>query len=200
MLARIMRLYLIVDFRKLTVQPPPSPVYLLDWIPPSAAARMSPIFLPPSDGLDLITIVEQAWGKDAMACVYSEWDTPQVLAHLRVAARGQYHPTVIPKPEHMLGFCNPSSLRPLIANCTPKFARHLFSGIGAILIESESPETWDLLAGIGFSVKLADVQDPAVRQLFGHDDLMAPRRRAKRPSTLLGRRRSKTEEFRGDHR
>jgi pSer/pThr/pTyr-binding forkhead associated (FHA) protein len=194
MLMRTMRLYVVVDSRKLPA-PPPNPVYLADWIPQSAAARLSPMILPPSDGFDAIALVEETWGKDAMACFFSDWDAPRVLAHLRISARGQHGPNAIPKPDHMFGLCSPSLLRPLLATCTKRFARHLFQGVGAVLIEGESRANWDLRAGVGFSVRLAGIQDKALQNLFGHDEAMPPRRRAKRPSTLLGHSRAKSKRF-----
>lgn len=151
-LAKVVPLSLLVNFSKLGLRPPaqPQPVYLFDWIPMPIVTQLSPVFVAAETTIESkLELIEQAWGQDAVVLIYSKWDAARLLPHLRTVARGQDAADAAPIPKHMLGACYPSMIGPVVSNSDPEFARFLFSGIDALLVESPS-STWDLLAPSNF--------------------------------------------------
>ncbi|MGO9109807.1 MAG: FHA domain-containing protein [Thermoguttaceae bacterium] len=150
-------LYMIVDVVKLGLRPPVKPVYLLDWLPRQVAPSMSPVFLPVAQSDDLAALLERAWGNDALVFVASHREPAQVLATLRLAARGAYHPTIPPVADHMLGSCRPSVLSEVFERCSPQYARFVFSTVELFFWECPTEERWQALALGQFSCVLEEL-------------------------------------------
>ncbi|MGO9108726.1 MAG: FHA domain-containing protein [Thermoguttaceae bacterium] len=188
-------LSVIVDPVKFPVRLPLGPNYLLDSLSPALAQRLSPIFISASDGVDLLSLVEQAWGKDALVCIFSNLDAPQLLAELREAARGEH--TMTAASEHILRSCRPSRLAPLVAASSPQFAEFLYSRIDALLIEPQSSEYWEVMARTEFGTVLEELgwieQRPAPSNKLSLRGDLKPSRHEKevaadhRPSATPGR-------------
>ena len=147
-LAKIVPLSLLVNYSKLGLRPPaePQPVYLFDWIPMPIVTQLSPVFVSSETPIEtMLPLIEQGWGQDSVVLIFSKWEAPALLAHLRIATRGLSEATGTPIPKHMFGACYPSMIEPVVSNSDPEFAQFLFSGLDAILVESPSTE-WSLLA------------------------------------------------------
>jgi hypothetical protein len=149
--------YLIVDFRNLGSPPPEqivTPQYLFDWLDPVAAPLASPVVVGQDDLLDWPNLIRQAWGKDAVICLFSRQEKPALLEHLRRSLRAK------PKREDMsggmLGFCWPSVMAMLLAHGPPALVRQLLAGIDAVLVElPDLPETWQVYGEAGVADLLA---------------------------------------------
>jgi hypothetical protein len=146
LLSRSLTAYLIVDFRNLGIPPPEEltqPDYLFDWLDPEVAAMVSPVFVSQTDLLTWPELVGQGWGNDAVVCLFSAQDKPELLAHLREAVRVKGK-----QPDQggaILGYCWPGVMSMLLAHNTPSFVNHLIAGIDAVLVEfADLPETWQL--------------------------------------------------------
>jgi len=146
LLNRSLGVYLLVDFRKLEAPVPEElaqPDYLFDWLDPEVVAMLSPVVVSQADLLTWPELVTQAWGQDAVICLFSKLDKLTLLAHLRdtVRVKGK-------RPEQgggILGYCWPSVMSMLLAHNTPGFVGRLLTGIDAVLVEfADLPETWQL--------------------------------------------------------
>ena len=73
--------YLVVDFKRLG-QPPPqglSPFeFLFDWFEPKVAVGVSPLLIAAEDMTVWTSLIEAAWGKDALVCFFSEQEPAKV--------------------------------------------------------------------------------------------------------------------------
>lgn len=146
LLARQISLYLIVDFRKLG-QPPPDTLrersYLFSWLPAEAAAAVSPLVMAASEIGQWPDLVAQGWGSDALICLFSRQDKPDLVAHLQDAAcvKGRKGDA----SSGMLGFCWPSVMAMLLAYGQPALVRRVLAGMDAVLIElPDLPDTWQV--------------------------------------------------------
>jgi len=146
LLNRSFGVYLLVDFRKLEAPPPDElaePDYLFNWLDPELAGMLSPVVVSQTDLLTWPELVTQAWGSDAVICLFSNQDKSTLLSHLRNIVRVKAK-----RPEQgggILGYCWPSIMSMLLAHNTPGFVGRLLTGIDAVLVEfADLPETWQL--------------------------------------------------------
>jgi hypothetical protein len=139
-------LHLIVDPRKIEPKPaePPGTVdYLFNWIPPEVAALASPIVLSADQFGDWPSLVEQGWGNDAVVCLFSHYDKPSLLEHLRQCLRAK--PKQTDMSAGIVGYCWPGVLSMILAHGMHNFVGSFFTGIDAVLIElPDLPEVWQL--------------------------------------------------------
>ena len=146
-------LYLIVDFNRLESAPPvdlASMDFLFDWMPESAIASRSPVLLGPVAGGPELELVDQAWGEDAVICIFSRQQKGALLAQLRAALRTG--------ADSMLGYCWPSVLGPLLSFYNKPFIQKFMTGIDSILVEfADLPETWQVFANADFEKELANL-------------------------------------------
>ena len=157
-------LYLIVDFHRIENVPPlalSEMDFLFDWIPESVIAANSPVLLGPIEDPARLALIDQAWGEDAVVCIFSRQQKPALLAQLRAALRSG--------SDAVLGYCWPSVLGPLLSFFTKKFIQQFMTGIDAILVEfADLPETWQVFARPDFASSLEKLglkqvaEEPAV--------------------------------------
>ncbi len=157
LLCQSLPVYLIVDFRNLGSPPPEqlvTPQYLFDWLDPLAAPLASPVVVGQDDLLDWPKLIREAWGKDAVICLFSRQEKQALLEHLQRSLRAK------PKRDDMsggmLGFCWPSVMAMLLAHGPPALVRQLLAGIDAVLVElPDLPETWQVYGEAGVADLLA---------------------------------------------
>jgi hypothetical protein len=150
-------LHLIVDLRKIEPKPadlPIPPDYLFDWIPPQAAALASPLVVSAGEYAEWPAIIEQAWGNDAVICLFSHYDKPSLMEHLRQCLRAK------PKQEDMtagiVGYCWPGVMSMLLAHGMQNFVRNFFTGIDAVFLElPDLPDCWQVY-GPGNTAKMIE--------------------------------------------
>jgi hypothetical protein len=137
-------LHLIVDPRKSEVKPaePPAAVdYLFNWLPPEAAALASPIVISAGQYTDWPVLVEGGWGNDAVVCLFSRYDKPSLMEHLRHCLRAK--PKQADLSAGIVGYCWPGVMSMLLAHGMRNFVGNFFTGIDAVLIElPDLPEIW----------------------------------------------------------
>lgn len=138
--------YAIVDFRRLEMesdeQSAAAPT-LLDGLPPEALAAVSPRIIALGNAQPLI---EQGWGKDGLAIVYSRSDPESVVAQLKMAS--SYDPgTRRSQPGRgMLAFHWPSIGRMLLEHTPPAALQGMLGDvIEGLLYEGLAPTVWQLL-------------------------------------------------------
>ena len=152
LLAQEYPLYVIANFKKLEKPVPEdlaSPEYLMSWLPKESREAYSPMILSASDGVDLFSLIEEAWGKDAVVSVCSRQERPKLLLNFRRNAGT---------------FCRPDILRPQMNAAASEYVENLFSGIDAVLLEGDSPEQWTVFSRSEFNQtleKLGFVRAPA---------------------------------------
>ncbi|MCC6127142.1 MAG: FHA domain-containing protein [Pirellulales bacterium] len=150
-------LHLIVDRRKIEAQPPGPPGvedYLFNWIPPEAAALASPVVVSAAAYAEWPAIVELGWGKDAVVTLFSRYDKPGLMEHLRNCLRAK--PQQADPSAGIVGYCWPGVMSMLLAQGMHHFVRSFFTGIEAVLIElPDLPEIWQFF-GPTSSAKLLD--------------------------------------------
>ncbi len=139
-------LHLIIDPKKIE-GPPPEPRgvfdYLFNWLPPEAAALASPIILSAEQFAEWPSLVEQGWGSDAVICLFSRYDKPNLLEHLRQCLRAK--PKQADPSAGIVGYCWPGVMSMLLAHGMHNFAGNFFTGIDAVLIElPDLPDVWQL--------------------------------------------------------
>jgi hypothetical protein len=139
-------LHLIVDPRKAGGQPiePAAAVdYLFNWIPPETAALASPLVVSAERFGDWPALVEQGWGNDAVICLFSRYDKPSLLEHLRHCLRAKPKQTDL--SAGIVGYCWPGVMSMLLAHGMHGFVGSFFTGIDAVLLElPDLPEVWQL--------------------------------------------------------
>jgi pSer/pThr/pTyr-binding forkhead associated (FHA) protein len=150
-------LHLIVDPRKIEAKPPELLAradYLFNWIPPEAAALASPIVVSAAEYADWPALVEQGWGNDAVVGLFSRYDKPGLLEHLRNCLRAK--PKQADLSAGIVGYCWPGVMSMLLAHGMHNFVQNFFTGIDAVLIElPDLPEIWQFYGPSG-AVKMID--------------------------------------------
>jgi len=140
--------HLIVDFHKLGSPRPAeleAPNYLFDWLDTSVADLVSPIVVSQDEYLSWPNLIDEGWGNDAVVCLFSRQEKPQLLEHLRQALHkgpgdGQ--------GGGIVGYCWPSVLGPLLSYSRPQFIKQLLAGIDAVLVElPDLPDAWQIYGG-----------------------------------------------------
>lgn len=130
---------------------------LFDWLPRSIAQRSSPQFLPPNSHIDLLAQAERLLAEDAALVVVSSVDSEELLAHLRLAARGQRRATAVPDNELLWNDCRPSHLLPKLASSPTDYCRFLFTKLDALVAAVPGPATWQALGGEAFTKILTGI-------------------------------------------
>lgn len=144
--------YLIVDFQKAELEIPEGlgkPLALFDWVPEEFAVQSSPLVVPPLPDVDVAALIDGAWDKDAVICLYTDRDADSLVSHLRAATRFNIHgrPRGNGEPKSMLGYCWPGVLAQLLAFRDGQFVEALLEGIEAAFCEvPDLPGTWQVFA------------------------------------------------------
>ncbi len=127
-------LYLVIHLAKIEQSRPEkmeNPEYLMDWLPDGPKEENSPVLLAASALPKPQPLLEEAWGKDAVICLYSNTDAATLIGLLRRAPGS---------------FLRPSLLRPHLTQAGPAYSANLMEGLEAVVVEGEDPETWCLVA------------------------------------------------------
>lgn len=158
--------FLIVDLKRLEAELPdgiqPAEHVLFDWMEPSAAAQVSPLVFSAQELPDWPALIEQGWGGDAVICLFSGQQKPELLAHLRRCIR---QPGQADSSSGIVGYCWPSVMAPLLSHSTPESVERILTGIEAVMVElPDLPETWQIYGRDSAVVELLDqlglVQQP----------------------------------------
>jgi len=132
--ARKLPMYLVLHLNKIEESRPAdieNPEYLMDWLPDGPKQENSPVLLPASALPNVGPLLEEAWGKDAVICLYSNTAGPELIGLLRRAPGS---------------FLRPSLLRPHLTEAGSTYAANLMEGLEAVVVEGEDPEKWCLVA------------------------------------------------------
>jgi hypothetical protein len=134
-------LYLVIDRTRLNGEDLTlaDPDYLFYWLPDEPREKNSPVIVSASKGMDLFSLVEKGWGKDAVLAIYSDEDPELVVEQLRSVAGA---------------FTRPSVLRPQLSVSPPEYADNLFVHLIAVLMEGESPDDWRIYSKSDFEPTL----------------------------------------------
>jgi hypothetical protein len=137
-------LQLIVDFNRIKRELPAeiqTPDYLLDWFEAPSIPLVSPLVLSPSEFPAWPEIVAQAWGQDALVCIYTDLPKPKLLEQLRASCKPK-----VPQNGTALGIWLPRVLVPLLTSSSADSASQLLGGIHAVLVEgTAAPDSWQYI-------------------------------------------------------
>jgi len=140
--------HLIVDFHKLGSPRPAelaTPNYLFDWLEPPVADLVSPIIVSQDEYLSWPNLIDEGWGNDAVVCLFSRQEKPQLVEHLR---RALHKGPGDSQGGGIVGYCWPSVLGPLLLYSRPQFIKQLLAGIDAVLVElPDLPDAWQIYGG-----------------------------------------------------
>jgi hypothetical protein len=138
--------YLIVDLRKMAVDPSArlaNPDYLFNWLPPEAIPLASPIVVACAEFKEGFALLAEGWAHDAVVALFSRTPKDDLLTHLRTQSRADENSIV--------GLCWPSVLSPLLMYFKPEMVREVLTGIDAVLVEfPDLDETWQIFAEAPF--------------------------------------------------
>lgn len=141
-------LYLLADFAKAEM-PFPQQLeqreFLFNWADEEVLETFSPVILSPEDPVDPYEIIDALWGKDALMCVWSTLDRPQLIQQLRAAVRMD-DGTATTTPKGLAGCCWPEAARPLLTTAPERYTQPLLDGGQWYLMEAEPPKSWQLFA------------------------------------------------------
>lgn len=149
-IAEAIPLCMIFDAHRLQIEKnelPSSAQYLFDWIAPSVVDRLSPSVWWVDDHQLRDYLIEKAWGRDGLLCLFSHREPSLILQRLRDVARGRDGRIVIPDESRIWGACHPRKLLSQFTTASYQYAHHLFDVVDAMLLESKTPTRWHLLAG-----------------------------------------------------
>lgn len=145
-------LYLMADFRRAKVAPPPgseNAPMLFDWLGPHGRP-FSPILLSPEIAPEAAGIVQEGWGQDGIVGVFSTHSSQEIVDHLRSNVRlGK---------DRVVGICWPGILNQICAHYRPDFVRNVLSIASAVMVESPDGVEWNLYS-------LSPIDEPL--QAFG---------------------------------
>lgn len=146
MLACRSTLYFLINFPvlgKAAEETLSQPDYIFDWLAPDAMTAASPVLFAATEVKDWQSYFEAGWGNDALVCLFSKQEKPDLLAHLRSLARSRLHGD--DQSQGVLGFAWPSVLSHLLASSQPELTERIMGGIDAVLIEDQdNEELWQL--------------------------------------------------------
>jgi hypothetical protein len=159
-------LHLIVDPRKIENKPVEGIDYLFNWIPPEAARLASPVVVSAASYSDWPAIVEQGWGNDAVVCLFSRYEKPNLMEHLRNCLRAK--PKQTEMSAGIIGYCWPGVMSMLLSHGMHNFVQNFFTGIEAVLIElPDLPEIWQIYGFSSIAQRIEDLgfvrNEPRVR-------------------------------------
>jgi hypothetical protein len=133
--------FLIVDFRRLGLEPPPALAAdclpIVDWVGGPDAARAFPMLIPleerPPDQWE--SLVNESWDQDAVMITFSRKSADEVLAHWRAMAKGAQG--------GLVGVVWPSVLCSMIPHNA--LGKKLIDGLDGVLTElPDFPGQWRL--------------------------------------------------------
>ena len=146
MLAFRSPLYFLINFPilgKSTEEEVEQPDYIIDWHEPEVMAEASPVLVAAAGVEDWQPYFDDGWGNDALVCLFSQEEQPQLLSHLRSLARSRVHAD--DQSQGVLGFAWPSVLSHVLASSQDGLAQRITDGIDIVLIEDqEHEELWQL--------------------------------------------------------
>jgi hypothetical protein len=160
----------------------PEAVPLFDWLPTEHARLSSPLILTATACPDIPQLIDSAWDKNAMLCIFSQQANSDLVRHLQSALRlretkadseGEIQPDVpqvdavvgaetpsvdqLP-PDALLGYCWPKVLSAMLETSSKQLTRRLLAGIDAVLMEiPEESETWQIVCEPDFAATLTGV-------------------------------------------
>jgi pSer/pThr/pTyr-binding forkhead associated (FHA) protein len=167
-------MHLIVDYNRMALAPPEeltAPEYIYDWLPPEIVGEHSPVLLSPSDPVDPYGVIGSTWGQAGLVVLFSKWERPKLLDHLRGVIRGKTRADGRVARNAMLGICWicwPDLLGSMLRDSLAGSRDYLFSAFEAVLLEGAEPMPWQVLVRpatlssclkIGF-VKASEVEPP----------------------------------------
>ena len=140
--------HLIVDFKKFG-EPRPAelsaPNYLFGWLEPQVADLVSPVVVSQDEYLSWPSLIDEGWGNDAVVCLFSQQEKPQLLEHLR---QSLHKGPTDEQANAIVGYCWPAVLGPLLSYSRPQFVKQLLAGIEAVLVElPDLPDSWQIFGG-----------------------------------------------------
>lgn len=145
-LAQFCPVYLLLDFHHLGT-PVPEDLrrrdYVFGWLDPPVAAGVSPLVVSQEELPHWPQLVDQAWGKDAVVCLFSRMQKGPLLEHVQAACRSRQRGG---EPgDAVMGYCWPSVLSATLAHSPAAVVQSLLAGIEAVLVElPDLPETWQV--------------------------------------------------------
>lgn len=146
LLARKCPLFLLADFSKLSL-PLPAQLeqvdYLFNWMDEDVLPHCSPVLLAPSDPIDPYEVIDAFWGQDALLCLFSTLEKPDLLLRLRAAIRRD-DGTSTDVPKGILGYCWPEAARAVLESAPEKLTAPLMNSSTAILLEAEDLQRWQI--------------------------------------------------------
>jgi pSer/pThr/pTyr-binding forkhead associated (FHA) protein len=140
--AQLFPLFLVIDCMKTGIPTDPDGAdYLYGWLPSEILAQTSPVIISAKEASKTFDLLEAGWGKDGVICLYSREEEEILRDHLRSMAR--YYASESEQADAaVLAFGWPSILAPLLAHGDPGFATAFFARVDAVLMETESPDSW----------------------------------------------------------
>jgi pSer/pThr/pTyr-binding forkhead associated (FHA) protein len=151
MLAVASPLYFVINFPilgKVTADEVERPDYIIDWYEPAVMAEASPVLIAAEQVEDWQPYFDDAWGNDALICLFSKKEQPQLLSHLRSLARSRVHAD--DRSQGALGFAWPSVLSHLLMSSQGDLTQRITDGIDMVLIEDQDhEELWQLFGDEG---------------------------------------------------
>lgn len=144
LLAREHPLFLLADFSKVSL-PLPEQLkqidFLFNWMDDDVLPHCSPVLLGPADPVDPYEVIDELWGQDAVLCLYSQLEKPELLVRLRAAIRRDDGlSTAVPRG--ILGYCWPEAARAVLESAPEKLTAPLMNCLTALLVESEDLQRW----------------------------------------------------------
>lgn len=134
--------YVLIDPRRAELEPAAlaTSTALIDELPAEVSPRLAPL-------AESLPLVEQAWGRDGMAIVFSLLAPEEVTQHLRQALR--FDPGVgRGSTTALLALHWPSVGRILLEHCPPAMTSQLFgSALEGLMVEGLPPVSWQLFCG-----------------------------------------------------
>jgi pSer/pThr/pTyr-binding forkhead associated (FHA) protein len=139
LLSRRHEAYLILDKNRSGIELPPmatEPAVLFDFLPPEAAAAMSPVLIAGADCREWTNLITEAWGSDSLVIFYSDAEKAEVLNAVRTAVKAD-------KNGGIVGICWPGVLDSLLTFDKSGTASRLVNLAETIMIEAaDLPEQW----------------------------------------------------------
>lgn len=139
LLSRRHEAYLILDKNRSGIELPPmatEPAVLFDFLPPEAAAAMSPVLIAGADFTEWASLITDAWGSDSLVIFYSDAEKADVLSAVRAAVKAD-------KNGGIVGICWPGVLDSLLTFDKSGTASRLVNLAETIMIEAaDLPEQW----------------------------------------------------------
>ncbi len=175
LLAKRIPLHALIDLNMLEEEVPAdldSPCYFMDWIPESVVSQVSPILVSPDETGHFYRLVEEAWGADAVVCLYTPESKSTLLQHLRHCARHRFPKAEDEQKEEaeeeapaadadqpdegMIALYRSRVMSALLANGPGGFVEQFCSGIEAVLLETDARGGWQIYAQKAFAQNLTD--------------------------------------------